>query len=163
MHICKKNKPLKVFNCKIISILMMLLILTTSCNKDGCTDTLAENFDNKAKNDDGSCQFLTDNFTGRFLGNETCDDNSNATVELIISRQFGTNNKIVLNNFTRYSIAPTAIITGNNFVIENQTHPSGFLNVNINGNGTISNNTLTINYITNGGDETIECSYNGTK
>ena len=44
----------------IISILTISILLTTlftACKKDGCTDPLANNFDPKAKKDDGSCTY----------------------------------------------------------------------------------------------------------
>ena len=34
-----------------------LFISTTSCKREGCTDSLANNYDEKAKEDDGSCTY----------------------------------------------------------------------------------------------------------
>ncbi len=41
-------------------ILLMMTFLAISCNKkDGCTIPSAENYDPEAKNNDGSCEYLT--------------------------------------------------------------------------------------------------------
>jgi len=40
-----------------ISILVLTMMIVGSCKKDGCTDKTANNFDEKAKNDDGTCTY----------------------------------------------------------------------------------------------------------
>ncbi|MFT4679373.1 MAG: hypothetical protein ACI9HG_001482, partial [Flavobacteriales bacterium] len=37
--------------------LLALITVATSCNREGCTDESALNFDSKAKTDDGSCTY----------------------------------------------------------------------------------------------------------
>jgi len=61
---------------KVVSILFLgLLILFTSCKKEGCTDELANNITAGAKKDDGSCRyesavvFWHTSTTKSFLGN----------------------------------------------------------------------------------------------
>ncbi|GEM_PF-4934889 len=41
-----------------IAISFVLIYLTVSCKKEGCTDPIAENYDQKAKEDDQSCQYI---------------------------------------------------------------------------------------------------------
>ncbi len=49
-----KMKKISVLSLLIITSLM---ISFTSCKKEGCTDPLANNYDEKAKKDDGTCTF----------------------------------------------------------------------------------------------------------
>lgn len=47
---------------KILPLLLFgLAAITTNCKKKGCTDSLAENYDAKAKKDDSSCTYLAEN------------------------------------------------------------------------------------------------------
>lgn len=43
-----------------ITLSLLLVITLISCKKEGCTDPLATNYNEKAKKDDGSCIFSTD-------------------------------------------------------------------------------------------------------
>lgn len=40
--------------------IVLLVFITLSCNKDGCTDKPAVNYDQKAKTDDGTCVYEAD-------------------------------------------------------------------------------------------------------
>ncbi len=48
-------------NLRIPSVLMIafagLSLMVTACKKEGCTDPLADNYNNKANHDDGSCEY----------------------------------------------------------------------------------------------------------
>ena len=45
------------FTTKLVLLAITVTCLITSCNNDGCTDPDANNYDEKAKNDDGSCEY----------------------------------------------------------------------------------------------------------
>ena len=45
---------------KISFVLLLLVVLTTSCKKKGCTDPLADNYDTSAQKDDYSCTYTHD-------------------------------------------------------------------------------------------------------
>ena len=49
---------------KSILIFSLISILFVSCDKTGCTDIYARNFDDKAESDDGNCKYNTDPFIG---------------------------------------------------------------------------------------------------
>lgn len=48
---------MKNTNIKFIAFLLLVLTLTTSCKKKGCTDHEAYNYSEEAKKDDGSCSY----------------------------------------------------------------------------------------------------------
>lgn len=45
----------------IIVSALMLTSITTGCKKEGCTDSSATNYNKKAKKDNGSCEYVSDN------------------------------------------------------------------------------------------------------
>lgn len=47
-------------------LLCSLCIAFTSCDRDGCTDPNANNYDDKYETDDGSCRYDSDPFAGRW-------------------------------------------------------------------------------------------------
>ena len=54
-----KIKQMKT-NYIIIGFLLIVIAVISSCNKKGCTDPTATNYDSKAKKDDGSCIIPTE-------------------------------------------------------------------------------------------------------
>lgn len=50
-------KHLQKSRLGIAAFTMLFSFSISSCNNDGCTDPLATNYDEKAKNDDGSCEY----------------------------------------------------------------------------------------------------------
>lgn len=153
----------KVYLFALSFLIIYSACLLSACNKKGCTTFEAQNFDKKAKSDDGSCTFLTDAFTHKFIGKEICSDLTEDDQALIITRNEETSDQLILNNLTRFAISPVAKVSGNSLVIENQNHQSGFLNVIINGAGTLTGNNIVVNYVTTTNNEVLECSYTGTK
>ena len=43
---------------KLLLLLLVLPFIISSCRKEGCTDAVAENYDEKAKEDDGTCEYI---------------------------------------------------------------------------------------------------------
>lgn len=146
------------------SILFFLTaLIAASCNRDGCSDKDALNYEKSAKKDDGSCTYLTDLFTGNYSGNELCSDGNEGQEVLEIRRIEGESNKILFNNFTRYSISPSALIDGNNFTIPSQSLQSALLTINVSGNGSVNNNEININYTLSEAGQSISCNFIGFK
>ena len=80
-----KNFETKITNMKKITLLIMLGVAVgfSSCNKDGCTDPTALNYDSKAEGDDGSCVYLAENLNFKFnskLGTQDFAFGTEATV-----------------------------------------------------------------------------------
>src|ERR1019366_4821796 len=57
-------------------IIVVLIILTNSCKKNGCTDYYALNFSAQAKKDNGTCKYFADKFLGRYSSTDTSIENS---------------------------------------------------------------------------------------
>lgn len=138
-------------------------IVLISCNKQGCTDSFAINFDKRAKTDDGSCKYKTDLFIGKFAGTETCNDGSSVNEELVISRAEASEDRIIFQAMTRFAISPYAIVNGNDLTIPSQTVSSALISVNISGSGRIDGNQLTVSYVLTEAGQQTACGFTGTK
>lgn len=91
-ELCQK----KTMKNKLILITALLSVSVVSCNKEGCTDPIADNYSKKAKVDDGTCSYpedvitmeITEDITtSTIIGDQTvavCGDisvSSNLTIE----------------------------------------------------------------------------------
>lgn len=47
-------------------VLFPFTLILSSCNREGCTDSYAANYKEKAETDDGSCRYDSDPFQGRW-------------------------------------------------------------------------------------------------
>jgi hypothetical protein len=135
-------------------------MILSSCAKEGCTDSMANNYSSKAKNDDGSCSYDRDAVIGSYLANGTvnCDVSgsdsfSNATVSITASST--AKNKVVMN---LDGMLLTLTVSGTSLTIDNQSI-SGFT---YSGTGQLNGNilTLTMTEYDVQNDET--CIYNVT-
>ena len=73
----------------ILPIAFFFILISSGCKKEGCTSTCAENYDEKAKVDDGKCSGCTDtqavNYcAGASIDNGSCQyDDVSLTVEFV--------------------------------------------------------------------------------
>ena len=73
----------------IFPIVILLVLFSSGCKKEGCTSSCAENYDEKAKVDDGKCSGCTDSqavnyCSGASIDNGSCQyDDVSLTVELV--------------------------------------------------------------------------------
>ena len=95
-------------------------ILFSSCSKTGCADTVANNFDSKAKKENGSCNYSYTTYIGNYqLIDTTIDWNEITTIKnytLLISYN-GIVNEIELQNLGNSWVSFKATLNGNNFII----------------------------------------------
>ena len=85
---------------KILFISLIFALLIASCNKKGCTDSLALNYNEKAKKDDGSCEFLNQNTKALFLQTHHFYDSLTFYLDSTYNDDFGT--KIKFNRASFY-------------------------------------------------------------
>ena len=147
-----------------LTLMLGLVALTyTGCNKDGCTDATATNFDDKADTDDGTCTFERDALIGTYSvsGNINCSQTGTTAVSgstFVIANSTVSTNKIII---TFLGVSLTCTVSGSAFTVDNQTL-SGFAYT---GNGNVAGNALnvTINEEDAGFPETCIFTLNGSR
>jgi hypothetical protein len=136
----------------------LALISTTSCNKKGCTDSMASNFTSKAKEDDGSCKFDRDAFLGNYSAtfNDLCYGTE--TGNMSITASASAKNKVVIS-VDGENLSGT--VNGTGITLETQTVGG----LQWSGNGSINGNVLTLNltYYDSFEDETCAINVNANK
>lgn len=136
----------------IVTVLLLIPIIFTSCKKPvkGCTDSIAENYSAKAEEDDGTCVYFADNYTGVFSGVKTCQiyqSDPNFTFE--ITRISGKQDKISLDGFPESGVSTIANInfsSPNQIIIPNQSIHNDLDDSEISGTAVLSGNSLAITY-----------------
>lgn len=106
----KKCKEMKTTKMKIGTLLLgaALTMTAVSCKKEGCTDATATNYDEKAKKDDGSCQYAQseDEDVIKVSSNIT----SNTTWET--GKVYVLTSRIAVTNGATLTIQPGVIVKG---------------------------------------------------
>ena len=118
----------------------------TGCNKNGCTDPEAINYDSNAKDDDGSCDLPRDSFLGSYSVQESCEDTGTDAYQFTISAASDNSTDVFISNFFNIGAVVSASIDGNTLTIAMQ---SGGTSSSFSGTGSIAGNTLTIQFSVN--------------
>jgi hypothetical protein len=66
----RKSQLLGFIKCFLI-LPGIIMVLVSSCDRTGCTDPYASNFEKKAESDDGNCKYDSDPFPGRWSVNDS--------------------------------------------------------------------------------------------
>ena len=141
------------------SLLFLSLSLTfISCNKKpGCTDPIAENYDDQAEVDDESCISPRKKYVGQYNSNETCNTTPAQNYYTDVREANDNLTDILIFNMADIFVNPVrATISQSTFIIEKQD-PNGS-GLFISGNGSISGNIISIQYNIKGGFPFIEKS-----
>ncbi|MFK8038273.1 MAG: hypothetical protein AB8B74_08295 [Crocinitomicaceae bacterium] len=120
-------------------VLALIVGLTLmSCNKKGCIDVLASNFDKEANTDDGTCTYSQDQYIGTYSVPDACGF---ASYTITIS-EGPTKGTIIINNFEgEDGVNIKATIDGNEFSFSDIHNGVGFV-----GTGYIVDTAVTIDY-----------------
>jgi hypothetical protein len=145
-------------------MIAFLSFSVTSCSTEGCTDSTATNYDEKADEDDGSCTYEREAILGSYSvsGTIACGETGNTTVTgaiLAITESTTATNKVVITLASE--LALTATLAGTTFTFDNQT-VDGYV---YSGNGTVSGNAInvTINEYDGSIPETCVYTLNGSR
>jgi len=137
----------------------------TSCTKKGCTTLESDNYDPDAKEDDGSCIPWRNKFIATYNYTESCDGFAPETYQLTITPSSSNTANIIfsLTDGTG-SITFSGTVTGETSLqIPNQTINVDGISVSVQGSGSITGNTLTLNYIVSALGLSNNCSGTGLK
>lgn len=180
---------------KTFNLILMMAIATTisltSCKTDGCTDSSATNYDDKADNDDGSCiikgcmdptatnfnfkatendgscKFERDLFLGTYNNIiESCDNISpSAPYSITISASSSNTVTVNISNFGNASVTVNGTVSGTSLSIPSQTFTDSFGTFTLAGNGSTNAGgttlTMTYSYVQDG--LTSSCSFTASK
>ncbi len=141
---------------------LFLVTLSTSCANEGCTNPFSDNFDADADEDDGTCILSREKFIGQYVVSETCPSgNYNFNINIVASS--GSENGIIINNLGEFGAAFNGTVDKSSVTIPSQSVSAQGLTLNVNGSGTISDNSLIINYTYDVGGQGESCTMNCTK
>ncbi len=125
----------------LASLLLFVAVFGLSaCKKEGCTDSMAENYDAEAEENDNSCTYARTKFLGDYSANQSCvyEGNSNFSMSVSVGPNM---DEVMLNNFGNWGINIRAKINGGNITFKEEQN-----GITYEGSGYINGNTMTINY-----------------
>lgn len=137
----------KKYILSIAGLLFLSLSFTcVSCNKKpGCTDPIAENYDDQAEVDDESCISPRKKFVGQYNSFEQCNTTPAQNFFTDVREANDNLTDILIYNMANIFSDPVrATISQSTFTIEKQ-NPGG-VGLYISGNGSIAGNSISIQY-----------------
>lgn len=136
----------------------------TSCQQDGCTDPMSDNYDPDAKKDDGSCVPWRDKFEGNYTGKNACAGAPEQDISIVITPSGTLDDGVVVTVVGAGLIFTARVTSQTGLTIDNQQITYQGSTVTISGTGSLKNETeLTVNYNLVSGPLNIPCSVTGNK
>jgi hypothetical protein len=117
---------MKSLQMALISSLIFLTVSFSSCKKENAKKAV-------------------ENFIGSYTVSESCSGGSD-NYEIAITKSSNADNEILIGNFYNVGALITATVNGNDLTIPTQTGDGKTFS----GNGTLSNNLLTLNFLVDG-------------
>ena len=136
----------------------------TSCQPEGCTDPMSDNYDPKAKKNDGSCVPWRDKFIASYSGKNGCAGSADQDVSILITESGTTEDGVVITISGAGLLFTGTVSTKTGLTIPDQqiNYQGGV--VHIAGSGSLKNETeLTLEYELTSGPLTVPCSVNGNQ
>lgn len=133
-----------------------------SCIILGCMDSEAENYNPLATVSDNSCTFARDQFIGTYSCQEQCGPDNYFYSLAIVTSNTGSN-KVIIQNLGDFvtQVNAVATIDGDNITIDAATYN----NLSITGSGSLNGNVLTLFYTATdlSSGQNISCNITATK
>lgn len=132
----------------LLALAFVSLTALTSCQPKGCTDPMSDNYDPKAKENDGSCVPWRDKFIGNYPGKNGCAGFGEQDVNIAITAS-GTSDDGIVIAVPAVGLLFTAKATGStNLIIPSQQITYQSATVTISGSGSLINDLeIQIDYV----------------
>jgi len=130
----------------LFALIAVSASILTSCQPEGCTDPMSDNYDPKAKVDDGSCVPWRDKFIANYTGTNACTGSSAEDVSIVITTSGTTEDGIVITVPGAGLIFTATVDAKDSFTVPVQEILYKGAPVDISGSGGLSGAELTINY-----------------
>lgn len=156
------KNSLHLFVVAVLAILSTGML--TSCQPEGCTDPQSDNYDPKAKVNDGSCVPWRDKFTGNFSGNNACAGSPEQVISIVVTPSGSQDDGIVISVPSAGLLFTAKVASTDGISIPQQTISYQNSTVDITGSGILKNGTeLNISYFLSSGPLTIPCTLTGNQ
>jgi len=138
-------------------------ITQTGCNKEGCTEATATNFDDEADDDDGSCIFERDAIIGSYGVIESCDSTGAGIYTVAITKSSSDFSKVIISPFGGYFGATGVCTLSGSILTLDNVNGTGIEFSAFTGTVSANGSTISVSYVatdTNGAPETCIGSWN---
>jgi hypothetical protein len=157
--------PFRSVNLIALFAMALLTIgVMSSCQPEGCTDPMSDNYDSKAKKDDGSCIPWREKFVGNYPGKNACAGSAEADVSIAVTES-GTSDDGIVIAVPSLGLLFTAKVTASTgLTIPSQQITYQSATVTVSGTGSLKNDVdLQLDYTLSNPPLTIPCTLTGKK